>query len=32
MFLLQGGSEKEKEIQLRAEIKELLKEASSLSQ
>ncbi|XP_004509441.1 protein GET1-like [Cicer arietinum] len=27
-----GGSEKEKEIQLRAEIKQLLKEANSLSQ
>lgn len=32
MFLLQGGSDKEKENQLRAEIKQILKEASSLSQ
>ncbi|GAU38352.1 hypothetical protein TSUD_209310 [Trifolium subterraneum] len=30
--LKKGGSEKAKEIQLRAEIKQLLKEASSLSQ
>ena len=32
MLLLQSGSDKEKETKLRGEIKELLKEASSLSQ
>lgn len=32
MILLQSGSDSEKEIQLRAEIKQLLKEASSMSQ
>jgi len=32
MLLLQSGSDKEKEANLRKEIKELLKEASSLSQ
>ncbi|KAG4380154.1 hypothetical protein GLYMA_16G116500v4 [Glycine max] len=32
MLLLQSGSNEEKETKLRVEIKELLKEASSLSQ